>query len=266
MKKNRVRAVVLALTACLMLVCFSGCTSIDEHRARHAVWGDENQNSILWKGEEYVYLYQETNEETPYSPMYDWGNYIYVTEPDVPTLLASEYGFWADASVHGNYLSCNSRVFCKADQYDALKPIIDAGLPTDQYGYTYFDYEAGEETVHIFTREESRQLADIMEETVAGNVVDDETDWWYVTELYYCCEDTELTQYTGIDFLQSEQGYYLSCAVEVEPPTEEELKEMYGEDWEDVDWVEEEWVTCKIPAKYNELIEEWFAPILEYGW
>lgn len=266
MKKKGFRAIALVLTACLMLVCFSGCTSIDEHKARHAIWGDEDQNTILWQGEEYVYLYQETYETTPYDPIGSWTNFIYVTDPDVPTLLASNYGLWADASSHGNYLSCNGRVFCKADQYDTLKPIIDAGLPTDQYGYMYFDYEKGEDLAHIFTKEESRQLADIIEETVDGRQMIETEDWWYVTELYYCCEDTELAQYAGIDFLQSESGYYLSCEVEVEPPTEEELKEMYGEDWEDFDWEEEAWVTYKIPAKYNELIEEWFAPILEYGW
>ncbi len=262
--KKKLRTAAVLLVICLMVACFSGCTSLDELKAQHAVWNDEDQNSILWQGEEYVYLYQETYEETPYSPIDGWNSPIYITDPDVPTLLADSYGLWGDVSIHGNYLSCNSRVFCKADQYDALKVYIDNGLPTDQYGYSYFDYNKGEMTVSIFSKEESRKFDTIIEETLANPKATNAEDWQYVCEIYYCCEDTELMKYTGMDLMESPNGYYLSYVVDIEP-TEEELKERYGEDWEDVDLEIEEWITCPIPAEYNKTIEDWFEPVLNDG-
>lgn len=262
MKKKVLRAGALVLMACLMLACFSGCSSMDEYKARHAIWGDEDQNSILWQGEEYVYLYQESYSETSYSPVDDWSKAVFVTEPDVPTLLASNFGFYVGVSVNETYLVCNSLVFCKADRYETLKAAIDAGLQTDQYGYTYYDSETDEQKVRIFTEEESEQLGNIIEEVTSNPMEVYPENCWYVCEIQHCYADTELMRYAGVDLMQSENGYYLEYVVEVEP-TEEELKEMYGEDWKDVDWVEEEWVTCPIPAEYNEVIEEWFAPVLE---
>lgn len=263
MKKTRLRVGALVLVACLMLACFSGCASMDDLKARHAVWGDEKQNSILWQGEEYVYLLQETYEGTPYTTLYDWSKTLYVTEPDVPTLLASSYGLYTQVSVNGNYLSCNSRVFCKADQYDALKAIVDSGLKTDRYGYIYYDNENGEQKLRTFTEAESELLDTIIDETLDGEQQKTPSEnTWYLCEIQYCYVDTELIRYTELDLMQSENGYYLSYAVEVEQD-EEELKELYGEDWEDIDWMTEEWITCPIPAEYNEQIEEWFAPVIE---
>lgn len=247
MKKALQMGLVL-FAVCMLIACLSGCTSIQNQKAHQAFWTDAEHNTIGWQGEEYVFLCEDNGinvlsgcrpkQTTSYTPIERWDS-IYVTDSDVPTLLASSFGEIFSVSVWRNFLTTmDGRIFCRASQYETIQKMMEHGISDERYAYIS-DNES--EKLRVLTKEENALLEQIVTETMQAKkqiLFDDEYDDsedTFVCELLRCAADVELGYYASIDLLQSGDGFYLSCEVD------------------------DAWHEYQIPAKYTDTVAELFA-------
>ena len=136
--KNTLKTAV-CLLACLVL-CFAltSCDALDEARDHQAFYAEDG--SILWQGNTYRAL-PVSDEFAPVEQPYK-RNAVYVTEDDVPVLLASMLGEVLEVSADGvflvtpyYYLDTPTAVYCRADRYDEIAERIQNGVELTCYSY-----------------------------------------------------------------------------------------------------------------------------------
>ena len=224
--KIRLRTACFLLAALLLCVLFTGCTALDEARAAHGKW-DENDNIVL-NGETYLLL-----PKCEYlSPVYS-SQIIYVTENDVPVLLKEFLGSYMFLSDDGIFLESDDALcYCRSDHYDEVVQHIRNGFTPTGYYYSYFDFDeetyAYSEKYYRLTATQVSALNAVLD-TVAPvsqpPVVNLEYDYIaemmaYDRELYFC-------QY-ACDVLSNDGRYYVVEYTETNTLLYEVPLEHYG--------------------------------------
>ena len=144
MKKcKRLLALMMAV-----LLCFSlcGCDALDEMRAQQAFW--QLDGSILLG--ETVYRPLTPCEE--FSPNMSDGDYICVTDPDVPVLLSGIIGENFDISADGVFLENwsygedgrSAYYYCRDDKHEEIEQRIQTGFKAEVLCYEYEQYDIKE--------------------------------------------------------------------------------------------------------------------------
>ncbi len=148
--KKYVKLVAVIILSALLCLSFCSCIDVDELREQTARWGNEEHTVINFKGAEYKLLPQCDELYIVPSGVYFDG---YVTDSEVPILLAENYGEGMNvgkdaemlvAGVWKNNLDCN-RVYCRSDLYDTkVKAIQNFELDCYCIYDPSFDKETGE--------------------------------------------------------------------------------------------------------------------------
>lgn len=246
--KKALRMGAVLFVVCILAACLSGCMSIQDRKARQAFWADAEYDAMDWQGEQYVFLCEDNGinvlagrrpgQTISYMPIASW-DYIYVTESDVPTLLASDFGELISVSAWHSFLTTmDGRIFCRASQYEAIQEMMEHGISDERYAYISYGES---EKLRVLTEEETTVLEQIVTETMQTKkqiLFDDEYDDsedLFACELFRCAADVELGYYAEIDLIQNCDGFYLSCAVD------------------------DAWCEYQIPAKYTDTVVALFA-------
>ena len=85
---KKIKRIIAALLLCILALSCAGCANLDEMKARHAIWKDEDQTALEFNGETYKRL--------PYNSYFEIWTYaehnVFVTTQEVPVLLADQFG------------------------------------------------------------------------------------------------------------------------------------------------------------------------------
>ncbi len=195
--KKILKISTLALVIVIMCMSFCGCAELDDMKESHAVWTEKgNKDSITYNGKTYKLL--ENNEL--HDPQYNqnWDNTIYVTEPDVPVLLSTDFGIDLQLSADGSiisgyifddyktevqnpyglpfyseyglsYVDGNGKMvyYCEESKFDEISKKIEAGINYTGYGYEYWTYNGEDEPYHYtYLSDEDAKMIDKIIETV----------------------------------------------------------------------------------------------------
>ena len=176
-------AVTIVISMCL---CLGGCRQLDDLRATHGYWTNENnKDSITLNGKEYIKAEGENirlilNRANNISP-------ITVTDKDVPVLLSitplgkqfsisndQKFIFGSivtDESVDGYVTSVSTTldekaVYIRKDVYNKLKDKLNGEIEYTKHGFYYFYYDEKEDTDKIkyynFTDSENEMINEIL--------------------------------------------------------------------------------------------------------
>ena len=121
----------LALLLCVGLaLSFCSCVDVDELRNNQGFWANKERTVISFRGAEYKLL--PACEEIYVVPSDEWYEPVYITEKDVPVLLADargmsvEIGKGAELLVCGIWESDTDKVYCRTDLYDQKVKAIES--------------------------------------------------------------------------------------------------------------------------------------------
>lgn len=152
--------VILALVA-TMCLCLCGCDELDEMKAQHATWTNENnRDSITYNDDQYKLIPSNLTHNLKTSPTGIKLDPVYVTEPDVPVLLSQDECtalctnkdktliFGNDDDIDQTFM-----LYCRSDIYDEVLEKIESGIKYDGYGFSYqiLDEEDGGFTEDFYT-------------------------------------------------------------------------------------------------------------------
>ncbi len=121
MKKSIKIILCLSLVA-IMCTGLCSCDALDDAKKNHAVYS-EDYNTITYNDSVYKICPTELREtlHTYISEKYDFTDKIlYITEPDVPVLLASTVGEEANLSINGRVISLSSAYYIETVKYDTI--------------------------------------------------------------------------------------------------------------------------------------------------
>lgn len=216
----------------ILMFSLSGCVSLQELKDQQAVWKNSSDQTIIWQGKEYKYL--TDSAVSNFDPEYDYEKYVSVTKADVPTLLASWEGDYANVSKDGNYLIVYEKVYCVEEKLAEMEERLKEDADMNHYAFVYYNMnESYERCLCVLTEEEEKQLKEIEEKSVEKK---EYTDYQWVAELYISSEDKLFTQYRDIDLCKTTDGEYFF--------------ESYAE---------EEYAAYTVPKEYYDSIEKIFA-------
>ena len=170
--KKALRIVACLLVAVLACFSFSGCEMLDEMRACHAKRLESG--NIELNGQEYRAL--PSNQW--FQPDYD-GEWIYVTDPDVPVLLSTKLGDMAESSSDGLFIRTSDEnsegtVYCRLDRYDEMLKRMEKGFTATGYCYSYLYYDEEleeEEWRYYFLTKEEVDAVDYVRKNVPGKLI-----------------------------------------------------------------------------------------------
>ena len=121
----------LALLLCVVLAfSFCSCVDVDELRNNQGFWANKERTVISFRGAEYKLL--PACDEIYVVPSAEWYDPIYITEKDVPVLLAADKGMVAQIGKGAELLVCGiwesdtDKVYCRTDLYDQKVKAIES--------------------------------------------------------------------------------------------------------------------------------------------
>ena len=130
MKKKLLRALILLAAAACSAALFSSCAAVDDARAHQAVSEDGGEtytiDGVVYK----ALISQFTARPTDF----DAAGRVFITKPDVPTLLARSYHTTiAEINDDRTILWVDYRIFIREDKYDDYKTLLNE-TDFDYYG------------------------------------------------------------------------------------------------------------------------------------
>lgn len=233
MKKYlRIAACIITLLLCAFFVC--SCESLDDMRARQGFY-DEDGNVIL-NGVKYIRI------EADILPS-GYGRDVYITESDVPVLLAEKYGDWFMITEDKTYIyDYGYYCYCRDDKYNELAEKYGGSIEINRLSIEYID-EDFESGTYMLTKEEQGTIEALLENGEArgpeGNflaIVDCdkyEAMYYYSEDGFFCDRKTVIYAYT------SDGGYYLR-------------QEMFESD----DYYPVQCVVASVPEEYVPLFDK----------
>ena len=212
---------ILAVSVCVAVLALSltGCNAIDEMRAAHGTWTNDGNIKL---GE---YEYIKLPECETLSPSFVEDKYVYVTESGVPLLLSPMLGeecyFSDDEKIiqitdETNWSNSN---YCREDAYEEIKSLIEGGVITDGYCYSYEVYD---EDYDWLWRTEWYTLSDIEVDAVNEVIMtvtptemgeDAPYDIFYDYEYWLCleaCSEDLLFKDDAYELYKIDGTYYLA--------------------------------------------------------
>lgn len=189
--KKTVKPIILLVVLIMLLSTLTGCKELDNLRSTHAVWTEKGvYDSITLNGVEY----KRINIENAPSVFKTKPDIIYLTDPDVPVLLASSmsetfdisedenfiFGYIIDPSYTDGYTSdrlsdtfisgyneqgpSEYSLFCKADIYEDVMKKIESGIEYTDYVYEYVDPDTRMLNNYFLKDEENKAFKKVLEE------------------------------------------------------------------------------------------------------
>ena len=236
--KKIIRILAVIVLISLTCTCFTGCDYVDKMREQYAYY-NENKD-IVYQDNIYKKLpvRQEVYFQYPSSE-------LYVTDGEMPILLAEVMGEWCELSEDKAYVLTNDgRVFCRKDKYDSVVDRIENGFEVETYLYEYevestdeldfWEYYSYDTKRRIFTKEEIAAVKDVL-----NNVepVTEDTQYFsdsaeYSFAVYGCSEDLLLYE-ESFYIIVDKRDYYI------------EINDEYYNS-----------IVRKVPSKYNKLFKE----------
>lgn len=219
--KKRLR--LISLTLILLMVCFTfcGCTALDEMRAKHAFWKDNEKTLITLNGEEYKLLPECETLSPVCNSYYDY----YVTESDVPLLLMNMYGESIslnddkDFVILENYNDEYSaqyeppKIYCKTNRYEEISNRINANEPLNNFCYEYetYDLDKGSylSNLYFLTEEEEQAISTALSQGTISSLYAEEIYADFDIQIYCCSEDALFRKY-AFDLSITAQTAYLT--------------------------------------------------------
>lgn len=147
---NMKRKIAIIMLSVILACMLSGCQStLDDMKSRHAVFtenGDISYGGVLYKKLNYI------DENIEYFNMDSAGEYVIVTDPEVPVLLSQRYGKYHSITSDKTFIyymeysyktegNEYEKVYCAEDKYDAVLLHIKEGYKPDGYCYTFYRYD-----------------------------------------------------------------------------------------------------------------------------
>ena len=157
MKKvlKRVLSVILILS---LLICLSGCEVLEKAKESKAVYKDKN---ILYNGYEYIKL----SYCKYFSPDINRERMLFLTEKDVPVLLAGFFGkeiyLINDIFIHDDV--DDTMYYCRSDHYEEIENLCKSENAFNNicYEYGYYDEKTGNYTYKTYNlTKEEKQLVE----------------------------------------------------------------------------------------------------------
>ena len=263
MKRILKKVLICAVIASLCL-CLSSCKFIENKRKEHAVYTDSTKSEIMLNGA----LYKEVEA--------DWimmvapiGNSrtVYVTDKDVPVLLAEFKGSWSQAKVDdklvfsetlddrtGEYMDA---VYCREDyikEFNVLKDKINL----DSICIETYDADYNSQMC-IFSKEE----VSVMEKAIKTSKVKMDVDTYYedlleCKNVYECNSDATWGTQTYYIHKSKDNEYYIEgfdsglFIDEEELPTDADVDLSFEAEYSDY------YILHKIPSDKAHLFEKYF--------
>ena len=166
MKKKLLRALILLAAAACSAALFSSCAAVDDARAHQAV-SEDGIDGVVYK----ALISQFTARPTDFEST----DRVFVTKPDVPTLLArSYYTTVAEINNDRTILLVDYRIFIREDKYDDYKTLLNE-TDFDYYGTYMFVKNISDSgvTYHQSFLVMSKKLSDAVNTALAGEPVRD---------------------------------------------------------------------------------------------
>lgn len=198
---KRTLKTAVCLLACLVLcLALTSCDALDDARDHQAFYGEDG--SILWQGNTYRAL--PVCEELSLMP---YGRVtVYITEEDVPVLLASMLGAPLDVSADEVFLvtpyyyqDTPTAVYCRTDRYDEIATRIQNGVELTCYSYEGTGFYPELETYGTKTMLASAELTEILNNTLAKAPLElpkgAKMDYAYCTLIHRSSEDLMFRKY-----------------------------------------------------------------------
>ncbi len=199
---------LLALITAVMLLClsFTGCSALDDMRARHGIFADDG--SIHVNGEKYLRL----PDNAYFSPIDDSFSAIYVTGKDVPVLLAS----FSD-NVHYIYDSgdiiendSGTQFYCREKLYASLAPLMEAPFAPTGYCYAYSTFDIKDHSYSTqFCRLSNTQANLILEVTTNEELIYSEKYDVVDGIIIQACSDNLLLRDSRYELFTLGNGYVI---------------------------------------------------------
>lgn len=148
---KKIKRIFAVLLVFIIALSCTGCAELDEMRAAHATWVDDNRQTIQWNGSTYKRL-PDNNLFAIWEYGYD---FITLTMPDVPVLLSEQFGISLDCSVDKIFLenSWNDDgdpiYYCRDDRYDAVLKQMTGKIDLNAMVYSY--WQRGEDGMGTFS-------------------------------------------------------------------------------------------------------------------
>lgn len=162
---KRMKKLIAALLLCVLVLSCAGCANLDEMKANHAVWTDEEQTALEWNGATYKKLPTSSALE-----IWDHSEKnVFVTAPDVPVLLIEQFGSPLNCSkdevlLQSIHWSENDYpvFYCRADRYDELVKQITEGVQMPKIIYTYWSFEDDLNHMVCFTDAQKQAIETVL--------------------------------------------------------------------------------------------------------
>lgn len=189
--KNTKR-IFASLLLVLLLFSLCGCVDIDEMRDKHAVFADDTMETVIYKKKEYKLLPVKDNMGWNA----DYNMPVYITQKDVPVLLASAIG-------ESFYISKNeifiiddynqSRAYCRSDMFETASKQMDNPQFVDIYDYEYYDYEKDDYFTYELTEQQYTALKAAFENGTPTDMSNPYEYWEYYVDIYQYTENKLIT-------------------------------------------------------------------------
>ncbi len=262
--KKILKISALGLAVIIMCMSFCGCAELDEQKESQAFWTEAgSKDSITYNGKTYKLL--ENNEY--HNPQYNhgWGKTIFVTEPDVPILLSTDFGidlqlssdgtfisgyisdkyeeeinnpyifpFYSESSL--NYTTENGHMvyYCDEEIYDEITAEIDKGINYTGYGYEYWSYDknSSEEAYnYCYLSDEDAKLLDKILKEVEPVQSALPYEYMSICMIDEVSEDKHFGKMTYELHYDTDGNFYLSSSSETGIFTIYEIPEKYEDDF-----------------------------------
>lgn len=196
---KKIKRIIAALLLCILALSCTGCANLDEMKASHAIWSNEEQTELEWNGRTYKRLTANSNLE-----IWDYRQKtVFATTSDIPVLLAEQYGDRMECSndeilLESHWYENDKPIyFCREDQYDAMIKMIVEGVEMTQMNYFYWMVKDQSTGMYSLTDAQKQAVETVLKTTPIslGNSGYDED---YNIELYRSAENLYFRQSIGL--------------------------------------------------------------------
>ncbi len=200
-----------ALTAVVLCLSLCGCAELDKMQAAHGVWVDDK--TVEWNGNTYTLLEGYWTDLS-----INYGETVFITDPDVPVLLSQVMGEVCTVNNTGTLLSCyiddiwlgesGERIYCRSDLVEWLEDAFINGYELETFQCEYWDDTVGEACLYTLTDEQVQAVNTVLD-TVDPFAVEDyyPSDYSSVTLYGYSAYCLFMEQIGWID--QIDGCYYI---------------------------------------------------------
>ena len=223
--KKRIKAIALLCAIAVLAVTLCSCRALDSAREHQAFYKDSTHNEIILGDQTYRKIDSGNKEFIFVENHIKYYESFYVTEKDVPVLLASYNGETLKTNEDKSivytydiytYDTDKETWYVREDLYDEYVYAIESAV-LDHYYYSYYDYpeddywNGGKETNVILNDE----ITEIINRTLSipddkkVNYSDDEYYSSTKVYLYSCDKDMRIKNSVKIELIYDGFDYYV---------------------------------------------------------